>query len=127
MSIDDWNREVRPKECEGMAEEGDIVEYIDGVLFLCQRKNDYNNIVAFSKEKELTLKHIRAMFGFCVILYEKYGIQFVRVEGNNKRYRFLERMFPREVVVKDEEITDRNVYYINLSKANSKFREQYEK
>lgn len=124
MSIDEWNELDKPVECEEYAEEGDIIEIINNVIFLCQRTNNCNNIICFLQDPtDCNITHIKDMFRFCIILWEKYGIEYVRVEGNSRRYKFLEKIFPPEIVIRDPNILDRNVYYCNINKANKKLKE----
>lgn len=117
-----WNELQKPSEIDIEAIDGDIIEVIDNTIFLCQRKNNYNNICCLSLSKPST-STVRAMFKFCIVLYENYGVEFVRVEGNLKRYRFLERLFSQEEVIKDLTIQSRNVYYCNIKKANKRLKE----
>ena len=110
VSSEVWNNLDKPDECNEIAQQNDIVEYIDGVYFLCQRANNFNNIICLSSSSSQysSINHILAMFKFCV---------------NTKRYRFLEKIFPKDIVIKDESITDRNVYYCNIEKAHEKLKE----
>ena len=46
-----WNSiKNKPHDTDVIAEPNDIVDYLDGVLFLCQRKDDNNNCVCFRLE-----------------------------------------------------------------------------
>lgn len=117
--IDEWNALEKDEETDVVARENDIVEYIDGVYFLCERTRCYNNVVCISTE-EPSLKHIRAMFKFCIHLYEKYGIVYIRIEGSRDRYNFLLNTFSIREVVPDINIRDRNVFYCNLELAIEK-------
>lgn len=125
VSSEVWNNLDKPDECNEIAQQNDIVEYIDGVYFLCQRANNFNNIICLSpsSQSSSSINHILAMFKFCVRLYKYYNIIYIRIEGNTKRYRFLEKIFPKDMVIKDESITDRNVYYCNIEKAHEKLKE----
>ena len=107
-----WNGMNRPDECKTEALEGDILECIDGMFFLCERTNGYNNILAFAIDGTSTIRHVKAMLKFVITLWEDYGIKFIRVEGTTKRYRFLDRFYP--YAVKDKNIKERNVYYCKL-------------
>ena len=119
-----WNEIQKPSEIDVEAVDGDITEVIDNIIFLCQRTNNYNNICCLSLSNSPNCSGaVRAMFKFCIVLYEKYGVEFVRVEGNLKRYRFLEQLFSREEVIKDLTVQNRNVYYCNIKKANKRLKE----
>ena len=110
--IDKWNALCsRWNDTDVKAEPGDIVEEIDGVMFLLQRKNDFNNVVCLTVQPN-NISHIKAMFMFILSIYQE-GIRYIRIEGNRKRYRFLESMFGPPIVLKEER-DDRNVYYCKL-------------
>lgn len=117
MTIEEWNNLDKPNECVEVAVEGDIVEQIHDLICLCQRTNNANNIIVFAKQKKngnYNVSHIRDMFLFCILLWYKYGIEYVRVEGSSDRYNFISKMFPPEIAIKDMDCPHRNVYYVNL-------------
>ena len=94
-----WNSLEKPENVSVVAEEGDIVEIINGVAFLLQTKDEYNNIVAYRVEKN-DKSIVWTLLEFCKILYSKYYIEYVRVEGDKGKYSFLERLFTKKEVVK---------------------------
>jgi hypothetical protein len=113
LSIKEWNDLKKPDNIDVMAEEGDIVEEIDGIMFLLQTRNGFNNVVAFRIKK--SDKHIIwSLYSYCILLYDKYGIEYIRVEGDKGKYDFLKRFFSRKKIVKDKDISERDVYYCNL-------------
>lgn len=118
-SIDYWNSLEKPENVSVAAEEGDIVEILNGVAFLLQTTNEYNNIVAYRVEKS-DKSIVWTLLEFCKILYSKYHIEYVRVEGDKGKYRFLERLFTKKEVIKDKSVKDRDVYYCNLNEAYKK-------
>lgn len=118
-SIEYWNSLEKPENVSVAAEEGDIVEIVNGVAFLLQTTDEYNNIVAYRVEKS-DKSIVWTLLEFCKILYSKYHIEYVRVEGDKGKYRFLERLFTKKVVVKDKSVKDRDVYYCNLNEAYKK-------
>ena len=94
----------------------DYVFQFDGVVFLLQRKGDCNNVVCQrveqSKQSLLTaILRLRLALIDC-------GVQFIRVEGNLKRYKFLKVVSKRIGdgcnVIQDTKRTDRNIFYIKL-------------
>lgn len=108
-----WNVLEKPENINVLAEEGDIVENIDGVMFLLQTRNGYNNVVAFRVND--SDKHIIwTLYSYCILLFEKHHIKYIRIEGDEEKYSFLKRHFSKKEVIKDREITDRDVYYCNL-------------
>lgn len=113
MTIQDWNKLSKPDNIDVQAEEGDIVEEVHGVLFLLQTRNEYNNIVAFRVKPD---DHfiVWTLFEYCMLLYNKYKIKYVRVEGDKGKYRFLKRFFDRKCVVRDLSEKERDLYYCNL-------------
>ena len=118
-SIEYWNSLEKPENVSVIAEEGDIVEIVNGVAFLLQTTDEYNNIVAYRVEKN-DKSIVWTLFEFCKILYSKYHIEYVRVEGDKGKYRFLERLFTKKAVVKDDSVKNRDVYYCNLNEAYKK-------
>lgn len=118
-SIEYWNSLEKPENVSVAAEEGDIVEIVNGVAFLLQTTDEYNNIVAYRVEKS-DKSIVWTLFEFCKILYSKYRIEYVRVESDKGKYKFLERLFNKKTVVKDKDVKDRDVYYCNLNEAYKK-------
>lgn len=113
MTIEYWNTLSKPENVNVVAEEGDIVEEINGVLFLLQTRNEYNNIVAFRVKPDDHFV-VWTLFEYCMLLYNKYKIKYVRVEGDKGKYRFLKRFFDRKCVVRDLSEKERDLYYCNL-------------
>lgn len=119
-----WNKTDKPAECEAIAEPNDLIYYDGGILYLVQTKDEFNNVVCFRMKKtKTTVKqsfyHFRR---FCI----KNKIQFIRVEGNPRRYLFL-KMFEKGLSnqgynvrkAADESFTlNRNVFYIKLCNDN---------
>lgn len=118
-SIEYWNSLEKPENVSVEAVEGDIVEIVNGVAFLLQTTDEYNNIVAYRIEKN-NKSIVWTLLEFCKILYSKYHIEYVRVEGDKGKYRFLERLFTKKIVVKDDSVKNRDVYYCNLNEAYKK-------
>ena len=50
MKIEEWNTIPKDSETDSIAIDGDLVTEIDGIAFLVQRKNNFNN----TKNKVLT-------------------------------------------------------------------------
>lgn len=113
-----WNNLKKPHECECIAQQNDIVCLIEDVVFLCQRKKKCNNIICFNLTDKKSINHIKSMFKFALILKEQYNIEYIRVEGNLRRYRFLEKIFDKNEVIKDVTISHRNVYYCRLKQSS---------
>lgn len=116
MTIEDWNRLEKPDNINIEAEDGDIVEKVNGVLYLLQTRNSYNNIVAYRVE-ESDKFIVWTLYEYCILLQDKYHIDYVRVEGDKGKYRFLEKAFSRKEVRKDKQEKVRDVYYCNLKEA----------
>lgn len=114
--IDLWNLTVKNWETETKAVKGDLVINIGGVLFLLQRKNNYNNVICYRvKETEISIQKAFIQFGQWII---SKGVKYIRVEGNARRYFFLSKLnvyFPKGFdCVKVDETEGRNVFYIRL-------------
>lgn len=112
--IEYWNSLPKPKEADVVAERDDLVIEIGGILYLLQINNGFNNVVCFrlKKSKMTTLQSF--------IEYRKWliskGVEYIRVEGNKRRYQFLARQNPGVGynVVQDKRERERNVFYIRL-------------
>lgn len=116
MNIENWNNIKKPSNVDVTAEEGDIIESVDGVLFLLQTRNGYNNIVCLRTSP--SDRHIVwTLLEYIKLLREKHDIKYVRVEGSKGKYSFLRRMFTKKQVIQDKGITDRDVYYCNLEES----------
>lgn len=113
MTIEDWNKLDKPDNVNAVAEEGDIVEEVHGVLLLLQTRNGYNNVIALRVKPDNHFV-IWTLFEYCMLLHDKYGIKFIRIEGDKGKYKFLERFFNRKCVVRDPSEKERDLYYWNL-------------
>lgn len=82
---------------------------ISGYLFAVQKSG--NVIMKKCGESAFTLYEVlRAFRVWCKTM----RIQYIRIEGDTTRYNFLRRMFPHDSVLKDDEVKDRNVFYVKL-------------
>ena len=117
VSIDVWNKYVdkNNNEINAEAKDGDIVIKHNGLLFLLQTKNGYNNVIIFRKDEDSTDTRL-SILQIILTLYKEYNIHYIRVEGRNNRYNFFYRTF-KDYFVKDFDIKDRDVFYINLKEA----------
>lgn len=113
-SIDIWNKYVdkNNNEINVEAKDNDIVLKHNGLLMLLQRENDCNNVIIFRKDKDTTDTRL-TILQMILTLYKDYNIQYIRVEGRNNRYNFFYRTF-KNFFVKDFDIKNRDVFYINL-------------
>ena len=112
-----WNTLEKNYDTDIMADENDIVFESNGIAFLIQTKEGFNNIVAQRLHfRPGTFKEaVKDVRKVCI----ENGIQFIRVEGNARRYKFLVKMlaelFGTEVdIVKDLSNKDRNIYYVKV-------------
>ena len=83
-SIEWWNSLPKTQDTNTEAEEGDSVVLINGIAFLIQRKNDFNNIVCLkvkSSKKEI-IKIFSTFRAWC----QRQNIQYIRVEGRGKHH-----------------------------------------
>ena len=113
--IEYWNSLVKPcKEVDVTAEKGDLVIEIGGIVYLLQRKNDMNNVVCF-RHKKTKMSTLKSFYAYRQWLVSRC-IQYIRVEGNTKRYKFLTKLNPcsEYSVIQDTEEKDRNIFYLKL-------------
>lgn len=117
LSASAWNLQNThdDPEVDICANEDDLVFEIGGIFFLIQRENNWNNVVCKRIVKSKTTFQ-EVVNDFQKVMKE-CNIEAIRVEGNKRRYGFLTKMLPRlfgpEVgIVKSNESTERNIYYI---------------
>lgn len=112
--IEYWNSISKPKEADVVAERNDLVVEIGGILYLLQRNNGFNNVVCF-RLKDSKMTTLQSFIEYRKWLICK-GVEYIRVEGNKKRYWFLTRQNPGVGynVIRDTEECGRNVFYIKL-------------
>lgn len=92
MTVEQWNSEVIPDNCKCKAVEGDIAMMIDGICFLLQTKNGYNNVVMFRKEPSgIPVK--KTIYKFAYAIGRGHGIDYIAVRGVPGKYAFLSRDF----------------------------------
>ena len=86
-SIEWWNSLTKDEETQVTAIEGDTALLINGVAFLIQRKNNWNNVVCIriTPSKKSILQTFETFRAFC----QKNEIQYFRVEGISHTYRML--------------------------------------
>lgn len=119
-----WNRLVPldNKELQVRAVRGDNVFSSNGFLFLIQRKNNWNNINCFKLSQCSPINGFRKCKGQtfmkavieCYLFLKMNGIKYFRVEGNTRRYFFLQKFGKKTRLfnlIKDGNITERNVFY----------------
>ena len=116
-TIEWWNKLPKDNDTDVTAIEGDSVAYINGVAFLIQRKNNWNNIVCWKVKP--SKKNIVEIFCSFRAWLEKNKIQFVRVEGIGKHhYKMLylvmrKSNFKMNVIYDEEESSEfnRHIWY----------------
>ena len=87
MKIEEWNAIPKDEETDVKAAPDDLCTMIDGVAFLVQRKNNWNNVVCIRIEPS-DVSIVQTFEKFRSYL-EHNNIQFFRVEGISHTYRML--------------------------------------
>lgn len=87
LTINQWNLIPKDEETEVTAIEGDTALLINGVAFLIQRKNGWNNVVCIrlKPSKKSILQTFETFRAFC----QEEQIQYFRVEGISHTYKML--------------------------------------
>ena len=87
LTIDQWNLIPKDEETQTDAVEGDNCLLINGVAFLIQRKNDWNNVVCIrlKPSKKSILQTFETFRAWC----SDNKIQYFRVEGISHTYKML--------------------------------------
>lgn len=115
--ITQWNYINKIDEINAEAVEGDKLTIIDGIFFLVQAKNGFNNVVCVRIESSETplLKTFIKFRYWC----EKEKLKYIRIEGDSHSYNILFRMkktAPKSanfVIAKEEsQEYGRNIYYV---------------
>ena len=81
-SIEWWNSLPKSEDVDSKAIEGDLCTEIDGVAFLVQRKNDFNNVICI-RTRPATQSLLKTFCSFRNWL-EENKIQYIRIEGIGK-------------------------------------------
>ena len=82
---------------------------ISGYLFAVQESG--NVIMKKWRKSAYTLCEVfRAFRIWCKV----QKIKYIRIEGDTTRYNFIKKMFPYDSILKDDEVKDRNVFYVKL-------------
>lgn len=112
--LDYWNNYPKPTtEVDVNAVDGDLVTEIGGILYLLQRGGDRNNVVCF-RTSDTKVTTLQSFLMYRQYLIEK-NIQYIRVEGNTRRYKFLANLELGEgYSVLQEDVKNRNIFYIKL-------------
>ena len=83
-TIEWWNALQKNEDTNVIAAPGDCVVLIDGIAFLIQRKNNWNNVVCW--KVKTTKKDLVTIFNNFRAWCAKKKIQYIRVEGVGKHH-----------------------------------------
>ena len=117
-SIKWWNSLPKSEDVDSKAVEGDSVVLIDGIAFLIQRKNNFNNVICWKVKN--SKKDLVTTFSTFRAWCQKKKIQYIRVEGIGKhQYKMLYLVLRRSpettsIVYNEDESKeyDRHIWYI---------------
>jgi hypothetical protein len=102
-------KQIRPKDCNGKVLKNDIVSFMGSYCFILQTKNHHNNLCIFKYSQSDYPLNIPMIMFFLRKCYTQYGIEFIRVNGKDKRYKYLCRHY-------DGLSSDNgDTYYFNLN------------
>ena len=87
LTIEQWNMIPKDEETQTDAVEGDTALLINGVAFLIQRKNNWNNVVCI-RLKPSKINIVRTFETFRAWCSDN-KIQYFRVEGISHAYKML--------------------------------------
>lgn len=84
----DWNNLQKEKDTNSLAEPIDLVTMIDGVAFLIQRKNNFNNVIC-QRVNPSKRAIIRTFNDFRIYCHKKH-LRYIRIEGghNHKSHTY---------------------------------------
>ena len=104
-----YETNINPKDC-------DIIARVGNLACLCERENDFNNIIIQAIKPDI--KNAWYMLFFLRYLYEVHGIQYVRIESMPGRYDFFVHYAksPRFGSCVNAQNEPREIVYLNLKK-----------
>ena len=119
-SIEWWNSLPKSEDVDSKAVEGDSVVLIDGIAFLIQRKNNFNNVICWKVKN--SKKDLVTTFSTFRAWCQKKKIQYIRVEGIGKhQYKMLYLVLRRSpettsIVYNEDESKeyDRHIWYVKV-------------
>ena len=108
-----WNNSIKPKEIDVRAVKGDLCIEIGGIMYLIQTTDGFNNVVCFrvNKKSDVTTLASFHMFRLWAVARD---IQYIRVEGSERRYNFLKNIDCISVRRDPSSPEGRNVFYVRL-------------
>ena len=121
-NIEWWNAIPKDEETQVIAKEGDNVLLINGVAFLIQRKNNWNNVVCIrvKPSKINIVKTFDSFRSWCA----DSKIQYFRVEGISHTYKMLQLVkrlgqskgvdCDVQFAVQESTEYDRHIYYVKV-------------
>lgn len=105
-----WDLLPEDEETKGYKpSDSDKFVQISGYLFAVQESG--NVIMKKWRKSAYTLCEVFRAFRIWLKTKE---IQYIRVEGSERRYNFLKKMFPNNSILRDFEEKNRNVFYIKV-------------
>ncbi len=113
-----WNNVPnKPDEANCVSKSGDIVAKIGQVWCLCQRKNDYNNIVVFIQPGKFMpqMDVYRCLFAFAYRLRRYAGVEYLTIQGRKGRYDFLMKILPPPIVVPGDIENDWQLWFMHIT------------
>ena len=120
-SIEWWNSLPKSEDVDSKAVEGDNVVLIDGIAFLIQRKNNFNNVICWkvkSSKRDLVTT-FAAFRSWC----QKKKIQYIRIEGIGKhQYKMLYLVLRRSPITtgiryaeeESRQSDNRHIWYVKV-------------
>ena len=119
-TIEWWNSLPKSEDVDSKAVEGDNVVLIDGIAFLIQRKNNFNNVICWKVKN--SKKDLVTTFSTFRAWCQKKKIQYIRVEGIGKhQYKMLYLVLRRSpettsIVYNEDESKeyDRHIWYVKV-------------
>ena len=91
ISYKSWNKLQLSEETTYIANEHDICYHIGSLYCCCITNGEVNNIIIWSPKYDV--RNIKSALQFIKILYLKYNIVYIRIEGRQGRYHFFKKLF----------------------------------
>ena len=110
ISYKQWNRLPLDDETKYEANMYDICYRIGSLYCCCITNGEVNNIIIWSPKYDI--RNIKSALQFIKILYLKYNIVYIRIEGRQGRYHFFKKLFGMNMLLFPLE--NRDAYYCKI-------------
>lgn len=106
---------LKPQDVKGRVSKHDIIEFTGPYCLILQTKRGCNNLCVFRINKQYSVSVFPIIMSFLRSCYLMHGIDYIRVNGKNKKYDYLCKYY------KGYSSDGGNTYYFDLSEVIKKY------